>query len=446
MWFKTALLFGFVIGVLAIQYYDVYIVLYGAIVAFAVYSIMENRVKNFLGRNFLLFNDIAVPSRVQHDAKRSLTYPDIITNTWYHFCDSSEIVGDKVLEVRALGQTFIVWRAKDGKIVVQDAYCLHLGANIGVGGKVEDGGVVCPFHKWKFGPDGSVLEIPYINDPKKCPTHKKLKTYHAVEWCGLVCVFYHADDEEPFYDLPKFIPEEMARDDWMPHLTWDIGFLPLSPIDWVDQAGDHAHFGTLHADFLFPWTTIPIPPWLFKLVPVNIKHKLHTYIGDEKEWVEKVETSGWGDTDKHYIFFTDYVGLTWNGELMPNTVSETVEMFIGPAMMCFHIPFTIGTIKVFVTTTPCEGGSIMKVRTWVDGRVKHCWWKQYVAYILSGVSASQLAADITIMCNKIRLKKPILQPFDGPYNRTNGWLNRFYSKSSTAVSQSAACSGYKNDW
>ncbi len=84
----------------------------------------------------------------------------------------------------------------------------------------------------------------------------------------------------------------------------------------------------------------------------------------------------------------------------------------------------------------------MRVRTWVDGRVRYSFWKPYVAWLLTGISASQLMSDIDIMCNKIRLKKPILQKGDGPYNRTNGWLHQFYSEHSADV---GSC-GYKNDW
>ena len=76
---------------------------------------------------------------------------------------------------------------------------------------------------------------------------------------------------------------------------------------------------------------------------------------------------------------------------------------LGPAIMSFHIPFTIGTFKVFVTTTPCDGGSIMRVRTWIDGRTNNNIFIKCIAWILSGISASQLNADIDIMVNKIRL-------------------------------------------
>jgi hypothetical protein len=107
------------------------------------------------------------------------------------------------------------------------------------------------------------------------------------------------------------------------------------------------------------------------------------------------------------------------------------------------LQFVPGALKAFVTTTPTEGGSIMRVRTWMDSRVATSYWMRYLAWVITGISASQLQNDIVIMENKIRQKKPILQPFDGPYNRTSAWLKQFYSTSS---GHTAECKAYKNDW
>jgi nitrite reductase/ring-hydroxylating ferredoxin subunit len=346
---KIGLKAGFIIGVLCIQHYGNYNVLYFAITIFAVYSMYETFINDVLMKYCLLFVPPGTPPRTIHDVRRTLTYPDLLVNTWYHLCDSSEVTPGKVLEVRALNQVFAVWRTDEGKVVVQDAFCLHLGANLAVGGKVEDNCIMCPFHKWKFSEDGTIKEIPYLDDPHKCPTHKKLKTYVSEEWCGMVCVYFHADsDQEPEFPLPKFIPEELKRDDYMPHLEWNLGFVTLNPVDWVDQAGDHAHFNQLHGDFLFPWTTVPIPKWLFSLIPIGITHQLQTHIGDDKDWIEEVKKTGWGTVCKQMIYFTDYVGLTWRGKKMENSMSQTIETFIGPALMCFHIPFTIGKIVTFI--------------------------------------------------------------------------------------------------
>jgi len=221
-----------------------------------------------------------------------------------------------------------------------------------VGGKVVDNCLECPFHKWKFASDGSVHEIPYLTTPHECHTTKKLKTFPCVDWCGLVMIYFHADDATPEFELPAFVPKELEYGGWAPHMKWDIGFKTLSPVDWVDQAGDHAHFATLHADFLIPWTLIPLPDWFYKLVPLGICHKLVTYRGDDKEWEDRVNNTGWGCVDKHLIFFSDVAGLTWNRQPIDASKSETIEMFIGPAIMVFNIPFTIGALKAFVTTTP----------------------------------------------------------------------------------------------
>lgn len=54
------------------------------------------------------------------------------------------------------------------------------------------------------------------------------------------------------------------------------------------------------------------------------------------------------------------------------------------------------------------------------------------------------ASDISIMENKIRLKKPLLVPYDGPFNRTSAWLKQFYSEKSISVGDTHGA--YQNDW
>lgn len=91
--------------------------------------------------------------------------------------------------------------------------------------------------------------------------------------------------------------------------------------------------------------------------------------------------------------------------------------------------------------TPADDGSILRVRTWIDGRTNSNLLTKAIAWLLTGISASQLNADVEILENRIRLRKPYVQPFDGPYNRTNAWMKQFYSDSTPATSES-----YINDW
>jgi len=64
--------------------------------------------------------------------------------------------------VSCLGEELVIFRTQKNKIFILDAYCPHLGANLGIGGKVIDDCVVCPFHQWSFrGSDGTCTNIPY---------------------------------------------------------------------------------------------------------------------------------------------------------------------------------------------------------------------------------------------------------------------------------------------
>lgn len=56
----------------------------------------------------------------------------------------------------------MVFRTESGEAVVFDAYCPHLGANLGIGGQVKGDCIECPFHEWQFrASDGVCTHIPY---------------------------------------------------------------------------------------------------------------------------------------------------------------------------------------------------------------------------------------------------------------------------------------------
>ena len=65
------------------------------------------------------------------------------------------------------GLNLAIFRDEKGEAHVLDAYCPHLGAHIGVGGRVVGDCLQCPFHGWEFrGSDGKVTKIPYADKGK----------------------------------------------------------------------------------------------------------------------------------------------------------------------------------------------------------------------------------------------------------------------------------------
>ena len=378
--------------------------------------------------------------RQEHDHRRYETYPALVPNTWYCIADESEVKEGEVVEVRALYQTLALWKTSSGSYVCQDAFCVHLGANLAVGGIVKDDCLRCPFHHWEFNERGGIAKIPGAKDPHKCPDKPTLRTYKTRAWCGFVFMYFHADGAEPEFELSDELEAQVARNFKLDQI-WDVGHTTLTTVDWVDQAGDHSHFQALHAEFLFPWTMTPIPQWVFRFFPIGIAHTLETFRGNDPEWakVRKTKYGELGHLEWQNLYLTDDAALSWNGRVLETSKSDTLVEFYGPSIMVFNIPFTIGTFKVFVMTTPAEGGSIMRVRTFVDRRV---WFNPLIyaiCWILQGISASQLQSDIDILSNKIRLRKPLIQRCDGPFGRVNTWLKQFYSESSEKIAQRSYC-------
>jgi len=397
-------------------------------------------------------NNINKSSYNTNNISRHATYLPPVPNTWYHLCNSDDIKpGNKPIYIRALGQNLVVWRTIEGEPVIMNSYCPHMGANLGVGGEItRNDNIKCPFHGWEFNKNGSLVSIPYFDNGKKLPKCKSIKTYICQDWCGWLCIYFHADFEEkcldnkPEFPLPQFISNEINDNKWHLLKHHIIGHKQLSCIDWADQSGDHCHFHTLHAKLFVPYTTIPVPEWLSNII--GIKHKLITVLGNkwnenhrEYNTFKNRQTQYYGmDNIKQYIYFMDEAGITWRGKLIKKTLSITKEFYCGPAIMVFHIPIkNVGKIKIFVSTTPTvnndgvSGGSYMRTMVWLSNNS----WKLYIiSWIVVGISLSQLLADINIMENKIRLSKSLITRYCGPFNKVNAWLkDNFYSKSSKDV-------------
>ncbi len=141
----------------------------------------------------------SIPTRPQAPpATRFAAYPA----SWYLFGRASD-VGEKPLPKRMLGRDLVAYRPASGRVAVLDARCSHLGANLGYG-RVSGELLECPFHNWKYGPDGRCADIP---GSAHIPAFARQVSYPVVERHGYLFVFNGA---EALFPLPFFIDGDPA--------------------------------------------------------------------------------------------------------------------------------------------------------------------------------------------------------------------------------------------
>ena len=63
--------------------------------------------------------------------------------------------------VKLLGEDFVAFRDTRGRVGIVEPVCSHRGANLFFG-RVEDCGIRCAYHGWKYDREGNCLEMPTL--------------------------------------------------------------------------------------------------------------------------------------------------------------------------------------------------------------------------------------------------------------------------------------------
>ena len=80
---------------------------------------------------------------------------------WFQLGWPSDVAVGETKPLFAFDRHLVLWRDDEGVAHVNDAFCPHLGAHLGHGGKVVGCEIACPFHGWRFDDAGTNTLIPY---------------------------------------------------------------------------------------------------------------------------------------------------------------------------------------------------------------------------------------------------------------------------------------------
>lgn len=148
------------------------------------------------------------------------------------------------LRVRLLGENFVAFRDTEGKVGLLDELCLHRGASMALG-RVEDGGIRCLYHGWKFAVDGTLMETPNHADPR-VKERLKATAYPVREQSGLVWAYIGPKEHEPPFRTFAFdtVPETNRI---VFRLNVHANYLQM----W-EGGTDSSHVGILHSNVTRP--------------------------------------------------------------------------------------------------------------------------------------------------------------------------------------------------
>ena len=159
-------------------------------------------------------------------------------NGWFSVNAGAELAVGDVRPVSYLERELVLFRGEDGAPRVFDAHCPHLGAHLGVGGRVCGDGIACPFHGWRFEGGGRLVEVPGLDRTPRA----EAKAWPVCERNGRIFVWHHADGVPPNYEVIGYRPDEA---NWTPWRSRSYR-VHVHVQDLTENIIDRSHFSVVH--------------------------------------------------------------------------------------------------------------------------------------------------------------------------------------------------------
>ncbi len=309
-----------------------------------------------------------------------MQYPFPIPFGWFQVLWSDELAPGDVRPLFYFDEHLVAWRDENGEAHIQEAFCPHLGAHLGHGGKVRDCQIECPFHGWTFDAEGANAEIPYAERTNR---KARLRTYPVTEVNGLIMAWYHPDEKPPMWDIPELEPFTATEGySEVTHKSYEIG------AHWQELAEngvDSAHFRYVHdtAD-----------------VPV----------------LEAYEADGHHSKMRSVQHFVTPQGTT-EGRI-------DVDSF-GPGLSFVRFSGIVDTFLMGCNTPLTNDTCVMRFTFVVRdiGEGTSTVGDAFVAEI-----DKQVEEDRPVWENKAHLVRPALASTDGPFMKFRKWAGQFYAE------------------
>lgn len=327
---------------------------------------------------------------------------------WFAVALSRELPRGHVIPARLGAQDLVVWRDDGGAPSVASAWCPHLGAHLGHLGQVRGRALVCGFHGFAFGADGSCLATGYDG---KVPPRARLTTWPVTEVDGVVLTYHGAAGLPPSWTVPPADATGWTAPRWRT-LTFTG-----HPMEVTENSVDVGHLAFIHG-----YSAVREISRASTEGPVLTARYAMTRTGR----IYGVPVPAMRTT-----FDVAAYGLGFSRvDVTVHTLGTQARLWVLPT------PLGDGTVRLRLgtaarrTTSPEAPGALRLVPASLTARVIR-------DFTLLGL-ANDVAQDRRVWETKRHLRRPALAAGDGPIGLYRRWAGQFMPASPDDLSRPVA--------
>ena len=178
-------------------------------------------------------------SRLREPANAPLPSP--FPEGWYFVASRQALLKARLIQKTWMGENIVAWCDENGRVCVAEAYCAHLGSDLGpaAGGRIRDGRLVCPFHGFEYDAGGQCVATPFAPAPRAA----RLRVFETTEVAGLIFAWWGTGGRAPQWNLPADQPDQAGWSD----LQIRTSRFPGHPQEVTENSVDMAHFRYVHS-------------------------------------------------------------------------------------------------------------------------------------------------------------------------------------------------------
>lgn len=307
-----------------------------------------------------------------------LSAVDGFANGWFVAGFSDELPAKGVLPLRYFGVDLVLFRTEAGAAVILDAHCPHMGAHFGYESVVRGDCIECPFHAWRFGPDGVCQHIPYEDD---VPRKARVRSWPVAERNGMIFVWHHRRGAAPNWQIP--VLEQHGDSAWTAwsHSRMDI---KTHPREIIENVADKQHFPRVHR--------------------TELEHFENVFDAHKATQIARgVAYPQPGQRDAFEITAT-YFG--------PGYQVSWMQGVLNSVLVNAHTPIDAKRLHLRFG---------VMIRDTGDHRRNELFKAGYIDNLTNG-----FLEDVAIWEHKVYRKSPLLVRNDGPIGKVRRWYGQFY--------------------